>query len=305
MGVKENGALKLAALLNLKAEGATVYGELNEYYYSINLIPYGNASVWQLTMILNKTLSADAEYNLKKIHKINIHYSGIDITPTKQAVAYNVLLSFPLSNDKKVNYFNNLLLTLTNALAKEEITHCDDCILCGTTKDDELEYHVYKGLYVKLHKSCIDASYEAERRQIELENKNIKRLPISMILALIGAVIGLIPSLISMFGFGYLIGILFALCPVASFFGYKLGKAPLRWYASVTAAVCSLIVTALSIIGFGALIAATANATLADAFSDPELGLGVLLAQALFFDILGIAIAWGYITKIGSNKVKK
>ena len=126
-----------------------------------------------------------------------------------------------------------------------------------------------------------------------------------MILALIGAVIGLIPSLISMFGFGYLIGILFALCPVASFFGYKLGKAPLRWYASVTAAVCSLIVTALSIIGFGALIAATANATLADAFRDPELGLGVLLAQALFFDILGIAIAWGYITKIGSNKVKK
>ena len=306
MGFRENAAVKLAALLNLKAEGATVYGEMNEFHFSINLIPYGNASVWQLTMLLNKTLSTDSQANLKKTHKINIQYTGLDITPTYQLVAYNIVLNMPMSKEKQVIYFNNLMTTLTNALEKEDIKNNEQCGLCGTHKEDEdLEYYVYKGLYINLHKSCIDAAYEEQRREIEKENKNIKRLPISIFLALIGAVIGIIPSIISIFGFGWLFGLLFAICPIASFFGYKLGKAPLRWYATLIAAVCSLAVTAAVIIGFGCVLAVAANATLGDVFADPELGLGSLLGQALLFDVIGIGCAWGYISKTTGNKVKK
>ena len=146
---------------------------------------------------------------------------------------------------------------------------------------------------------------EEEKREIEKENANIKRLPISIVLAFIGAVVGIIPSVISMFGFGYLFALLFAICPIASFFGYKLGKAPLRWYATLIAAVCSLVITALVVIGFGALIAQAANATLADAFNDPELGLTGLLAQALLFDGLGILCSLGVISKIRSGKVSR
>lgn len=306
MGFKENAALKLSALLNLKADGATVYGEINDYHFSINLIPYGNTQVWQLTLLLDKTLSTDTQTNLKKIHKINIQYTALDITPTYQVVAYNLILNMPMSKEKQVNYFNNLMTTLTNALTNEGINNIQSCALCGVNKEDEdVEYTVYKGLYVKLHKSCIEAAYEEQRREIEKENKNIKRLPISIILAFVGAVIGIVPSIISIFGFGYLFAILFAISPIASFFGYKLGKAPLRWYATLIAAVCSLIVTVLLVLCYGSLIANLAQATLAEVFKDPEVGLVGFLVQALLFDIIGIACAFGYISKTRSGKVSK
>lgn len=306
MGYKENAAVKLSVLLNLKADGTTVYGEFNDYHFSINLIPYGNTQVWQLTMLLDKPLSTEVQTNLKKTHKINIQYTALDITPTYQVIAYNIILNMPMSKEKQVNYFNNLITTLTNALANEEIKNGDACGLCGIEKTDEdAEYVVYKGLYLKLHKSCIEAAYEEERREIEKENANIKKLPLSIVLAFIGAVVGIIPSVIAMFGFGYLFALLFAICPIASFFGYKLGKAPLRWYATLIAAVCSLVVTALIVIGFGAVVAQAANATLADAFNDPELGLTGLLVQALLFDGLGILCALGVISKTRSGKVSR
>ena len=37
MGFKENSALKLSVLLNLKVDGSTVYGEINDYCFSLNL----------------------------------------------------------------------------------------------------------------------------------------------------------------------------------------------------------------------------------------------------------------------------
>lgn len=306
MGYKENAALKLSALLNLKASGGTVYGEINDYHFSINLIPYGNTQVWQVTMLLDKTLSTDTQYNLKKIHKINIQYNAVDVTPTYQSIAYNIVLNMPMSKEKQVNYFNNLMTTLTNALANEEIKNSENCGLCGVEKlDEDAEFTIYKGLNIKLHKSCIEAAYEEERREIEKENANIKRLPISIVLAFLGAVVGIIPSIISMYGFGYLFALLFAICPIASFFGYKLGKAPLRWYATAIAAVFSLIVTALTIIIPAALVAQAANATLADVFNDPELGLTGTLLQALLFDGLGILCSFGVISKIRSGKVSR
>lgn len=306
MGFKENSALKLSVLLNLKVDGATVYGEINDYCFSLNLIPYGNTQVWQLTLLLDKTLSTDAQLNLKKTHKINIQYTALDITPTYQAIVYNLILNMPMAKEKQVNYFNNLITTLTNTLSNEEIKNIENCGLCGIKKDDEdAEYTVYKGFYIKMHKSCIMAAYEEEKREIELENKNIKKLPVSIILAFLGAMVGIIPSIITIFGFGYLIAILFAISPIASFFGYKLGKAPLRWYATLTAAVCSLIVTALFVIFYGYLIATVANATLAEVFKDPEAGLVGFLIQALLFDIIGIGCAWGYIAKTKSGKVQK
>ena len=306
MGFKENSAIKLAALLNLKVDGTTVYGEMNDYHYSINLVPYGNAQIWQVTMLLNKALSAETGLYLKKTHKINIQYTWLDITPTYQLVAYNIILNMPMSKEKQFNYFNNLMTTLTNTLLKEEITNNERCGLCGGEKaDEELDFYVYKGLYIKLHKSCIDAAYEEQKREIEKENKNLKKLPISIILAFIGAVVGIIPSIISIFGFGWLFGLLFAISPVASFFGYKLGKAPLRWYATLIAAVCSLIVTALLVVFYAYLLSVVGDVTIAEVFADPEAGVGGFLAQALLFDVIGIGCAWGYISKIGSNKVSK
>ena len=59
------------------------------------------------------------------------------------------------------------------------------------------------------------------------------------------------------------------------------------------------------IILFGLLVAAAANATLQEVFADSELGLGALLGQALLFDIVGIACAFGYISKTRSGKITK
>ena len=106
MGFKENSALKLSVLLNLKVDGSTVYGEINDYCFSLNLIPYGNTQVWQLTLLLDKTLSTDAQLNLKKTHKINI-YQTQNLKCSKSSL-YNYIDQNYLSARNTFSYFSGI-----------------------------------------------------------------------------------------------------------------------------------------------------------------------------------------------------
>ena len=305
MGFKEKQAKTLAEILKLNCEDNTVYGVYKDFHFSINLVPYGNASIWQLTMLLDKVLSNENEKRLKKVHKVNILYKSINITPTVNVVAYNIMLNMPLSKDKKIVYFEILMDALTETLKDENILELNSCGLCAVdNNDEELTYKVYKGLYLPVHLSGLEKNYEEQKREIMQENANIKKLPISIILAIVGAIIGIIPSVIVIYGFGYLFALLFALSPFCAFFGYKLGKAPLRWYATLIATIASLIATVIGVIAPIALLAAAAQMDLATFINDPELGFYSLLLQALLFDVIGVGVSWGYITKTRSNKVK-
>ncbi len=305
MSFRSKQVENLNSVLGHSVENETLYGVHNDYHFSINLIPYGNASIFQLTLTVDKPISSEAIRILHQNYKIKAAYELVTVGSTNVYVV-NVILNLPMSKDKKKVYFETLINNLTNVFKEYDILDNSNCCLCGSEKEDEeVTYNIYKGLYIATHKTCIEASYEQERALIEAENANISKLPISIVFAIVGAFVGLIPAMIVVVGFGWLFGILFALSPFCAFFGYKLGKAPLRWYATLTAAVSSVIATVLIVVVCYALLASLAEVSFADLIADPESGFTSLLLQGVLFDVVGIAIAWNYITKTTNTKVQK
>lgn len=303
MSFKSKQIENLNNILGYNVDGETIYGTYNDYHFSVNLVNYGNASAYQLSLTVDNVLS-EAVIQVLKTYKIRPSYELVTVGSTDIYVV-NVILNLPLSKEKKLTTFNNTLEKLTNTFKDNNILDNDKCCLSGAIKDDaEVTYNVYKGLYLATHSSCIEASYEQERAMIDAENAKLNRLPISIILGILGAFIGLIPAFIVIY-LGWLFGILFALSPICAFIGYKLGKAPLRWYATLVSSVASVIATVVIVIAVYALIASAANVSFSELIKDAESGFVSLLLQAILFDGIGIAIAWSYITKTTKNQVAK
>lgn len=289
--------------LGYNVENETIYGCYNDYHFSVIPVNYGSAIVFQLTLTVDNPLS-EAIISILKTYKIKPSYELVTVGSTNIYIV-KVILNLPIAKAKKKAAFDTIIEKLTQTLKEYNVLDNNKCCLCGAEKEDaEVTYNVYKGLYLATHTSCIETSYEQERVAIEAENANIGRLPLSIILAIVGAFVGLIPAFVVIY-IGWLIGLLFALSPICAFVGYKLGKAPLRWYATLIASAASVLATVLIILAIYGLFATAANVSFAELISDPESGFIELMLQAILFDAIGIAIAWSYITKTTKNQVQK
>lgn len=120
---------------------------------------------------------------------------------------------------------------------------------------------------------------------------------LSIILSIVGSIIGLIPAILVVFFTDTLYGILFALPPIAAYFGYKLGKAEVTNFTTVLVIVETLVVCALAIVIEYALVAAAIGVSLGEVIALPEAEFGKSLLQVLLFACIGIAVSWNIIKK--------
>lgn len=145
-------------------------------------------------------------------------------------------------------------------------------------------------------------NYEEVKQEVQQEEllkpENKKMLPLSICLSFVGAIVGLIPAILVVLLTGYLYGLLFAITPIAAFFGYKLGKAPLRNYTTVIVIIESLVVTALAIFVEYTILAAQGGVSVLELIAIPEAEFVMNLVQAEVFACIGIAVAWNVIRKI-------
>lgn len=284
--MKEKHVLELANILGYKIEKKTIYGVSNGYHFSLNPLPNKNILTYQVSILVNKVMTLD---NIKNIRKEL--QSVVSMNEEHNAFLLQARINFPKENENKKNFFVGFMNSLTKALQKEDIYEYNRCLFCNDDKrSQEKDWMVINKLYTLSHKSCA-------KEDLSIEEDKSNRLKISLLGGIIGAFIGFIPALLALIFTDYFIGVLYALSPICAYLGYKFGKAPLKWYATLCVAISSFLVTCIATICFLAILANIDGESLISYVSNPDNKCYNILLQSILFDVIGILISWGFITR--------
>ena len=93
------------------------------------------------------------------------------------------------------------------------------CRICGGAGSDTLAN--YNGALNLVHRACLEKHKEEVQRAFEEKELNPKTVA-GLIGGIIGGVVGAVPALIALVFFHYFVGVLFAVIPLGTFFGWKL-----------------------------------------------------------------------------------
>ena len=281
------------------------FTELNNCFYQT----YGQITGSLIEVDFNINCPAvsfyyDKPFTKDELKEIKKHSSKNVVYHNKFANGVLLILTLPLGislSDKYVEKCRGVIDTFVSFLASKEYITSNKCIICG----EESSYNSYGLLYLPVHEECKNTVKEVAQKSVEEENKNVSNLPKSIILAFIGAVVGLIPSVISIFGFGMMYALLYALIPLCSFFGYKLGKAPKRWYATAIVVGLSVIVAVGLDVSLYNLIAAAEGISLAEYIALYSADFIRDILMSVLFIALGVWFSWKYISNTADNRNKE
>lgn len=192
-----------------------------------------------------------------------------------------------------------------NYLLDNRIETLSTCILCRQQKEEEnLEEHKINNRFVLAHKSCFEEYKNHFINEINKNESNTKAYPLSILFSIVGAIAGVIINYLIVIITGYLIAYGFALIPLGSFYGFKLGKAPINKKAMMITTIISALVLIGSVLGVVCLSYS--------AIEDTEMTFMQFLTAnenrsfilfSILFGILGISLTFG-IMKKQTNETK-
>ena len=122
--------------------------------------------------------------------------------------------------------------------AEKPITLPDKCPLCKNEMCDSAA--LIGGQFIPVHRQCVVESNQQKVIKAE-ENQNSGNYPLGFIGAFLGAIVGCIPTIITIFLMKSEFGVLYMLIPLASYGGYRLFKGKLGGFARFSAIICSLL----------------------------------------------------------------
>lgn len=164
--------------------------------------------------------------------------------PKKTQVIWsaNLPLTVILTTDSTQDIYN-ITVDALNAIAenlssaKRPINNPKKCAVCK--KEDCDSAALVGGSFVRVHRQCVE---EENRKEVESADQNqLSGSHITgLIGAILGAIVGCIPSLFTICFLEYEFGLLFAAIPIASFYGYKLFKGRRGAGAAVLVSLASL-----------------------------------------------------------------
>lgn len=286
ISMKEKQVLELANILGYHIEKKTIYGVNNGYHFSLNLLSNKKIPTYQVSILVNKVMTLD---NIKTIRKEL--QSVVSMNEEHNAFLLQALINFPKENENKKDFFIEFMNTLTKALQKENIDDYNRCLFCNDDKEkEEKEWVVIRKLYVLSHQSCAE-------EELKTTKEKSNRLKMSLLGGIIGAFIGFVPAFLALIFADYFIGVLYALSPICAYLGYTLGKAPLKWYTTLCVAISSFLATIVATICFLAILANTNGESLIGYIRNPNNQCYTIVLQSILFDIIGIFISWGFITR--------
>ncbi len=220
-------------------------------------------------------------------------------------------ITFASSLNKKSSAEGQLRLILD--LITAVMTDCgfgpaDTCVVCGKDHPDSL---CLLSTYQPVHAACVGSFAETARADAE-ENEINGSYASGTIGGILGVLVGLVPSLLSILLFDRIYAALFALVPLCAMWGYRKLRGKRSHGSIVIVIVLSLLgVVLLEFLAvaisfkqeLGMSIVPAMRYTLNYLFS--SVGIGVLLQESiseLLFMALGIILAWRYLnhTNAGS-----
>lgn len=143
--------------------------------------------------------------------------------------------------------------------------------------------------------------------KINKDNANTQMYPLSIFLGAIGAILAaLLINILVYFVFnGTVYAIMYAAVSIASYFGYKLGKAPRNKKMIATIIITSVLATLLMDFSFYGLMAASLEQSLSQFLSENMSGILGNEGISLLFLAIGIYVAWNVISKTSDKEADK
>jgi len=204
------------------------------------------------------------------------------------------------------------------------------CIHCGQGSCDT--YSFVDGVPKPMHSACEQQMIDQIIYEIE-DNRINGSYGLASLAAFGGALVGAVPSFISIYFFEYLIGLLFALIPLAAAFAYQRARGVASKFMPFIVSVWSIIASVLLVFvslyfwehqmwtasgdllyfqqlyGFSGMmpVGMYIEFTIDDIIHMDDFRREVLadLGQVLLFCAIGIWVAWGYMTKTNKAKIRE
>lgn len=240
--------------------------------------------------IVNKTMYKNISKALKGICKIN--------TPKNTPHLFmNVTIK---DNASFSQSFDRLLSAIDEEAGAEGYGIPTICTVCSQSGPDSFAY--YNSQYVSVHKACIEKNTSDKVAKIQDNEMNASYL-LGFIGALLGGIVGCIPSVLLIVFASRISGWLCALIPLGAYLGYKLFKGKMNRAALfITIFISILMVPVLNYLSnalyiykeYAYFISISEYITaLTEEFANfiPELG------QSALFIIIGIAIVSSIISR--------
>lgn len=263
--------------------------------YAISLF-IANTAFYKI--VLNESITKE------QLNKIREAKKGCALNTTfKKDDSILVPISSILRTSQKfVQKCENNLLKVIDVLISEELKQSKICSECG----EEVENIVgYNGIACYMHKECFEKIKEKLKAEYQEElQSNENQRSMSIMLCFLGAIVGVIPSAIALLGFAYLFALLFALVPLAAFYGYKLGKGPLDKTASICSIAFSFISVAIVFLIYVVSVANMVGVTVGELYNASPEAFFIDGGQILLFWALGVFVSYKAITNTTSKKLK-
>lgn len=232
----------------------------------------------------------------------------------KYSIAYSDgLLSFLVSlkgGEFSANY-NEAVSKITGYLKQKGIKTPDTCPLCKQKNCNILVAHT-EG-YRPAHKNCLDNVSEAVFQKAEKNDLNGNYF-LGFIGALLGAIAGTIPSVLSIIWTDTIYSLLFALIPLCIYTGYKWFRGKMNQSVIILSIVLSvlsvyiieIVVLAYALMAGYSLTVSQVGPLLMEALKSTEVWIEMTQDSitSFLFIALGIWIAWEKITKTSHTEVE-
>ncbi|MGE4321296.1 MAG: hypothetical protein AB7E61_07610 [Acholeplasmataceae bacterium] len=255
--------------------------------------------VRQVMMVFtcNRMLST----NDQKVIRKSIGLGGMYV---KSVGLANNAIFVPVAKNMKPEVFDNKVSKIVLALNGLDIKDLNYCPFCGSAEELDGIRNV-EGVNIDVHNHCVEEFLEkAENELTAHESGSYLK---GLLYGLGGALLGSIPSIISLFGFGFYSAWLFLIIPLVSFWLYKKSGSPKTMIAVIYVAIVSVIISELIGLLYYAALLQTLGATFEALFADAEYrGYFITdMSMILLFSLLGVFIAWNFMYKTTSQAMRK
>ena len=281
----------------LYQNGISAYGEWGGYPFSMAKTKLRQGSVYYNYEIVMFNFFTTGELPEEFIKEITDQYKKQGLAITKNEIG-NIVATVPYKIKADLQIGTELLNALTNAMRENGVTAKEVCAVCG---EENCDCIVPKGgIYVPAHYACL----EEDENNVEVKTEIADPEAGSYITGAVGAFIAGLLMAIFVFYRMYLMT-LFALVPVASYYGYKLFKGKITSEAKAIIGIMPFLQIVIAFAGFMYLSARSAGYiyTLLDLLLSAinELIIGTLvlvLIPAWIFLFMGIAFVFGLINRV-------
>lgn len=290
----------LAQRFNMSMEQGVPVSTVNGYRVQvINFYVDAFVKVPMMCFVFEHTLSKD---QIKSIQKT----VGMTAIRIESVVLNNNAVIIPFRRGTKPSEkHDEYMRKVTQAFHDLGLRDLSHCPFCG--KEDTDSTRVIKDVIVPVHDACAKELYQQITSHVEELEKSNKGMGKSIVFAIGGAVVGAIPTLISIIFFQYMLAILYALIPLASFYGYKYGGAPKKSYVPILISVISLLIVVVMMAWLYGSIAASEGFTFSEAMEIQEFSASFFsdLFTSVLFLAIGVFISWKQMYKQTTAAIKK